>query len=661
MGKDRPMRLIQFDSFVAASAIEADDEKTVMRRFGTLLVDASPQGAQGQASVRHAQNSYGEEFAIKALFPLVGDDAGVPGDLSGDAVAALGNAFMEGYRNLAAVSSLDGFPTVYGRGTVGGVPAVLMEWVEGPNLLEALPQLPHTEGDDRRLTPDCVAAIGEAVADVLCRTANLDSTFAHRDISPRNVILRTRDRSLEQQVEELGFDVCLVDLGSSSLTRQDAPTFTMSNDVWRNGTPEYAAPEMLTRDVPGIGELRRSPAVDVYALCSVLYELYCGRTPYDVASHPLESPYQLKSDAEPAPLAPFRPEDEGLVEVIMAGIRPHQQDRQTMQELLSGLGAWRRGEKYVAPNRADGAAEHRGPSVTRRAAIGIGVVGVLGVAAAAVATHGFGLMRPRTLDDYGWDELAELADRIAAAESDEAGLAIAREAGLVGSDGSLSGQGTKHFSLADGTPAEAQVVGFRADERADGQGMAGISFLMTTSVGARPMNDEPRLGGWEQSSLRQWMATELPSLMPADLVERVRPVLKTTNNVGAVSATDTVELTQTEDAFWVASMSELCGYQGPETFGEGYKYLSHLYSDEGAQYQVFSEQGVSGLTANDTLIREVGGEVVPWWERTPSADGSIGKASTDFNRVMLDGNAFCGTTPGDAPDGETHVMPGFCL
>lgn len=34
---------------------------------------------------------------------------------------------------------------------------------------------------------------------------------------------------------------------------------------------------------------------------------------------------------------------------------------------------------------------------------------------------------------------------------------------------------------------------------------------------------------------------------------------------------------------------------------------------------------------------------------------------TAFNRVMADGDAFNGATPGDAPAEDTYVFPGFCL
>lgn len=225
-----------------------------------------------------------------------------------------------------------------------------------------------------------------------------------------------------------------VDLGSSSIEREDA-SFTMRNDVWRNGTPEYAAPEMLTRDVPGVAELRRSPSVDVYALCSVLYEMYSGRTPFDVASSPLASPYALKTEGEPAPLEPACPEDEPLVEAITAGIHARQGSARTRpscsgactpgagarstsrtarRSRASSRGQWPRGTHLsmegkpaagVAgagrPAGASGVAHANEPQakgnivLSRRALLA-------GVGYAAWRTHCFGLTRPRALNDYSW-------------------------------------------------------------------------------------------------------------------------------------------------------------------------------------------------------------------------------------------------------------------
>ena len=155
------------------------------------------------------------------------------------------------------------------------------------------------------------------------------------------------------------------------------------------------------------------------------------------------------------------------------------------------------------------------------------------------------------------------------------------------------------------------------------------------------------------------MADELPELLPGELVGNAAAVDKLTNNAGATR--DASAITTTSDTLWVPSMSELCGYQGPETFSKEYTYLSALYSGEGNQYQLFYELGISGLTANERLVRKVDGQPVYWWERTPAADVSECAASAAFNRVMADGDAFDGATPGDAPAEDTYVFPGFCF
>ncbi len=47
--------------------------------------------------------------------------------------------------------------------------------------------------------------------------------------------------------------------------------------MFRGATADFAPPEMLSDDIPGLAELRKSPAIDVYAAASVVYQLACGR------------------------------------------------------------------------------------------------------------------------------------------------------------------------------------------------------------------------------------------------------------------------------------------------------------------------------------------------------------------------------------------------
>lgn len=309
-------------------------------------------------------------------------------------------------------------------------------------------------------------------------------------------------------------------------------------------------------------------------------------------------------------------------------------------------------------------AQTRHPLISRRAALALGGVCVAGIAASAIATGCWGLIdlshgiKP-SLDAYTWEELALISRKIQETSSIENALEIAFTYHLVDSKHSLQNENTKTVRLSDGTKAQVQIVGFKTDTFTDDGLPAGITFMFRTPIAMRPVNDSAATGGWEQSSLREWLAGEGMATLPNDLHLQIRSVRKLTNNTGATK--DASSITATDDKLWLPSMSELCGYQAPETFAEGCKYLSALYSGEGEQYQLYREQGVSGLTTNDVMIRTVAGKKINYWERTPSADCSEGADSTYFNRVGKDGDVFSWATPGNDPDQMTYVLPGFCI
>ena len=157
----------------------------------------------------------------------------------------------------------------------------------------------------------------------------------HRDLSPRNIIIRTERANLQQQVDSYCFDICLVDLGSASYIETDSPFTTAQYGIKRYGTIEYAPPEMLTRDVEGIEELRHSETIDTYALCSIMHLLLTLETPYQLASRINDSPYLVKMKEEPK-IDPSVPVCK-LLKLADRGIKANQEERFGIRELYKEL------------------------------------------------------------------------------------------------------------------------------------------------------------------------------------------------------------------------------------------------------------------------------------------------------------------------------------
>lgn len=669
MTYDTDMNIIALSPFEPNAMFATSEDPDTIRRFTTLL-DCGAVGG-GSHHLRKVANTEGETFALKTLWPLDSREE------NGPAVTPSGiKTLTEEYRNLAAVSLLSGFAKTYGYGYTGNTPAILMEWIEGLPLRDAVAELTDP-AEGGRIPANTVAAIGKRLGEILLGAQKLDAPFVHRDLSLRNIIIRTTRRPLAQQIAHCSFDICLVDLGSSSIKRSD-PSFTMSTGIWRNGTPEFAPPEMLSSDIPELAPLRTSPSIDTYELCSVLYTLYAGHTPYRLNEHLDHSPYLYKIEHEPEPLEARVPGDQKLVDIIMSGIHNEQSQRAPLSTVTGKLDAWIKGIDFEPrtplptpidfsqkPKTASSdKAQTRHSAISRRAALALGGVCVAGIAGSAIATGCWGLIdlahgiKP-SLDAYTWEEIALISRKIQETSSIENALEIALTYHLVDSNHSLQNENTKTVRLSDGTKAQVQIVGFKADTLTDEGFPAGITFMFRTPIAVRPVNDSAATGGWEQSSLREWLAGEGMATLPDPLHHQIRSVKKLTNNTGATK--EAASITVTDDKLWLPSMSELCGYQAPETFAEGFEYLSALYSGEGDQYQLYREQGVSGLTANNTMIRTVDGKKICYWERTPSADCSEGADSTLFNRVGKDGDVFCWATPGNDPDQKTYVLPGFCI
>lgn len=283
LGRD-PMvglRLARVDGFEPAIALGQDELPTYLRRFTMLFADDATMRRGGIGRVTRAVNAQGEAVALKQLILPTRDE--FDDDAAHEAlVAKFKAAFREEYECHRALSGLKGFPRLYGWGEVDGVPAIVMEWVEGETLARLRSRL--AVDDAGRLSPLVAARLGRDLFDLLCRMSLVGEGFVHRDISPANIMVRTARLPLDRQLAEGTFDLCLIDFGSS-LALEPASA------------------------VAGTGG--KASFTERYATASTVYELIAGVAPYEAApstsgasgsrkrTRDIASPYRLKMDTRP--------------------------------------------------------------------------------------------------------------------------------------------------------------------------------------------------------------------------------------------------------------------------------------------------------------------------------------------------------------------------
>jgi tetratricopeptide (TPR) repeat protein len=139
---------------------------------------------------------------------------------------------------------------VYDAGEVADHPYFAMEFVEGGSLANRPSATPLPARQAAELTATLARAVQFAH----------DAGIVHRDLKPANILLSSDGTP---KITDFGLAVEMV----------DGTRFTMSGA--RLGTPSYMAPEQALGKSSAIG-----PAVDIYALGAVLYELLTGRPPF---------------------------------------------------------------------------------------------------------------------------------------------------------------------------------------------------------------------------------------------------------------------------------------------------------------------------------------------------------------------------------------------
>jgi len=148
--------------------------------------------------------------------------------------------------------------SVYDFGRAGGFCYLLMEFVDGLNLRQAMRAGRFTPDEALALVPRVCAALQYAH----------EQGILHRDIKPENILLDADGR------------VKIADFGIAKLLGTDPTDITLTRSGARLGTPHYMAPEQIEH--PSQVDHR----ADIYSLGVVFYELLTGELPLGRFSAP---------------------------------------------------------------------------------------------------------------------------------------------------------------------------------------------------------------------------------------------------------------------------------------------------------------------------------------------------------------------------------------
>jgi predicted Ser/Thr protein kinase len=172
----------------------------------------------------------------------------LPDKLAGDAQFA--ERFNREGRVLARLNHPN-IVSVYDFGRTGGFYYLLMEYIDGVNLRQAMRAGRFSPAEALSVVPKICEALQYAH----------DQGILHRDIKPENILLDAKGR------------VKIADFGIAKLVGEDRPNLTLTNTGAALGTPHYMAPEQL--ESPGNVDHR----ADIYSLGVVFYELLTGELP----------------------------------------------------------------------------------------------------------------------------------------------------------------------------------------------------------------------------------------------------------------------------------------------------------------------------------------------------------------------------------------------
>jgi len=204
-------------------------------------------GSGGMSDVYYAENRLGKKAAIKMLKPEL------------CAFEEIRNRFEQEARIMVEIEH-GHICQAYDLGEIDNRPAIIMEYLEGQTLKEAIGNGKIGDDKARKYFEHCVSALRLTQA----------KDIVHRDIKPSNIIITVNDEAK------------ILDFGIAKV--KESSLGTKTNQML--GTPVYMSPEQI-RSPKNVGTKS-----DVYSLAVTFYHALTGKVPYDSST---DSDFEIQS------------------------------------------------------------------------------------------------------------------------------------------------------------------------------------------------------------------------------------------------------------------------------------------------------------------------------------------------------------------------------
>lgn len=290
----------------------------------------------------------------------------------------------------------------------GRRPFFAMELVEGPPVTA----FATAEGLGIAQRLELVAEICDAVHHAHQRS------LVHRDLKPANILVTRPDTSEGERSPDSGGRAMpkVLDFGVALATDSDIAATTMHTETGQLiGTLPYMSPEQLAGDVAAI-DIRS----DVYSLGVVLYELLCGRVPFDVTGKSIAAAARMISEEEPTPPGKVDRAMRGDLDTIARKALEKKPERryQSASELAADLRRYLRHEPIAA--RPSTTVYQLSKFARRNRGLVAGLASAFVILIGGLVGTSFGLSQAMRARD------AEAEHRAAAEESEQAAV-VARD------------------------------------------------------------------------------------------------------------------------------------------------------------------------------------------------------------------------------------------